>query len=219
MNAAVLLSATEPDDVARAVLDRLGGVGTVAVAPAVNPMAGTGSMMGSSDFDAAVLVEVEGADALVAALDDERIDRDRSTAAVGELHQLRPGPSSWAGSLVVLVAVHPVAGASLESFRSGWLEVGRVNAAGHPTCSAYGQLHADVEATAAVVAGARLGAGPYEGVAVEVFPDLAALHEGHRWAASPASVGAPEGSDDELMAHLGRHLDFAGAGTLLALAH
>lgn len=199
----------------------------VSTVPAANPMAGTGSMMATPHFATAVEVDVgadgaEADEALLAALDGFAgrhaggIAPDRSTVLAGTFHPLRVGDGG-AAPLKVMVAVHAAPGLAAGELPERWLAIGRVNAHNHPTCAAYGQLHADAALTARAAERTGLSLGPFAGLAVEVFPTAGDLHAGHRWAASPESVAGAPMAGAHLMELLGQVLDLGSAATLLAV--
>lgn len=203
---------------------------TILVAPPTNPMLNSGSMMSTSDFDAAVIVDINedaNDDDVIAALTgfdrrhanrpgDVNLDLDRSTALLGRYHHLR-GTLPDRSSLTVMVALRPVAGVTSADFRTRWLALGRINARNHPTCTVYGQLHTDELATARALTCSGLSGGIYSGLAIESFPDVSALHEGHRYAQHPRSMDGSALTSAHLMEALGEVLDFGSAGKLLAV--
>jgi hypothetical protein len=199
--------------------------GHVRRAPRINPMAGTNSMVGESDFVASV--EVELADAIssqvvlaaVGGCADRHagaISPDRSVVLAGAARWLRPlTPDLPDSAIRLLVALRPTPGTSADEFHTGWLEVGKVNARNHPTCMGYGQLHADLELTADLTAAAGFGGEPFAGLAIEVFGSGADLHAGSKWALTKASIDGSPMAGEHLMDLLGRYLDFDNARTVI----
>jgi hypothetical protein len=209
----------------RSALGSAAAEGHVRRAPQVNPMAGTNSMVGESDFVASVEVRLPDAtsrEAVLAAVGGcaarhaGAISPDRSVVLAGAAHWLRPlTPDRPELAIRLLVALRPTPGISAGEFRSGWLEVGKVNARNHPTCVGYGQLHADPELTADLTAAAGFGGEPFAGLAIEVFGSGADLRAGSKWAVTKASIDGSPMAGDHLMDLLGRYLDFSHARTVI----
>jgi hypothetical protein len=209
----------------RSALGSAAAYGQARFAPATNPMGGTGSMVAVSDFVASIEVELAGTvndDVLLAAIAGcadrhaGAISPARSVVLVGTMHWLRPLAAQQPDSAIrLLVAVRPTPGTSVAEFRSGWLEAGKVNARNHPTCTGYGQLHADLGRTGRVTAAAGFAGKPFAGLAIEVFGSSAGLHAGQDWALSTASIDRSPIRGEHLMDLLGRYLDFEDARTVI----
>jgi hypothetical protein len=194
-----------------------------------NPMIGTGSMMATSDFSAAVQIDLQDMasdEDLLSALDGftarhPGVDPARSTLLVGRHHALRDRTAAGASetpTLQVMVALRGPSGLSLQDFREGWLAAGQVNSRNHPTCVAYSQVHADVELTGRALDRSGLSFGPFTGLAVEVFLTADDLHAGHEWAKSPESLDGSPVEGEHLMHVLDRVIDFTSSAKLLAVS-